>query len=161
MWWSDRRLVLGLLAGLALAGCGFSPAEAPGGPGVALRGAVEAAEPTDREAFSFVNHLEDRLGRPVAPRFRLDYRIRTDAAGAGITAAGSITRYRLDGRVDYSLTRLSDGAEIVAGTAEGFTGWFATSTTVATLTAEEDAYRRLMTILADQVVTRLIAAAPE
>jgi LPS-assembly lipoprotein len=32
---------------------------------------------------------------------------------------------------------------------------------VATLTAEQDARRRLMVILADQVVARLIAAAPK
>jgi len=43
----------------------------------------------------------------------------------------------------------------------GFTSWSATGTTISGLAAQEDAARRLMVILGDQIITRLIAAAPK
>jgi LPS-assembly lipoprotein len=56
MWLSDRRAFL--LGALALAGCGFTPAYAPGGAGAALRGQVRADDPTDSLGFAFVGALE-------------------------------------------------------------------------------------------------------
>jgi LPS-assembly lipoprotein len=45
---------------------------------------------------------------------------------------------------------------VTSGSVDNFTGYSATGTTVATLAAERDAQERLMTILADQIVTRLL-----
>lgn len=152
MWWSRR----GVLLALGAAGCGFAPAEGPGAPGAALRGAVIADEPDSRDGFDFVAALEDRLGRPAAPRFRLAWGVTTEAIPGGITATGATTRFTLTGRATY---RLTEGERVLAeGAVESFTGWFATSTTVAAAAAEADARRRLMTILADRVVARLYAA---
>jgi LPS-assembly lipoprotein len=41
---------------------------------------------------------------------------------------------------------------------EGFTSYAATGSTVAGLSAEEDASLRLMRILADQIVSRMLAS---
>jgi LPS-assembly lipoprotein len=147
MSWSDRRSVLVLLLAAPLAGCGFAPAYGPGGAGSALRGAVALAE--------------DRLGRATAPRFRLDWSVETTPVGAGITPTGAITRYTLQGKATYRLTREAGGDTVASGTVESFTSYATSGSTVATLTAEDDARRRLMVILADQVVARLIAAAPQ
>jgi len=149
--------VLALLA-LPLAGCGFAPVHAPGGTGSALRGTIAPEVPSDRQGHDFVARFEDRLGRAAAPRFRLGYDIVTKPVGAGITPSGAITRYTLTGSVAFTLTDAATGADLTAGRVESFTSWSTTGSTVATLAAEEDAYRRLMVILADQVVTRLIAA---
>lgn len=160
MSWSDRRVFL--LTGLAaLAGCGFAPAYAPSGAASALRGAVALADPTDRDGFDFAARLEDRLGRATAPRFRLDWSVQTDPVGAGITPTGAITRYTLKGRASYALVAAGGGGTVTSGSVESLTSWSTSGSTVATLTAEQDARRRLMVILADQVVARLIAAAPK
>lgn len=161
MSWSDRRQVLALLAAAPLAACGFSPAYAPGGAAHALREAVVLAEPKDRDGFDFANRLEDRLGRASAPRFRLDWSVDADPVGAGLTPSGAITRYTLTGRARYALVRLEGGQTVASGSADSFTSWSTSGSTVATLTAEQDAHRRLMIILADQVAARLIAAAPQ
>ncbi|MFN3936049.1 MAG: LPS assembly lipoprotein LptE [Gemmobacter sp.] len=155
---SDRRAFLTGLAALGLAGCGFAPVHGPGGSGAALRGAVLAHPPRDRRDFDFVARIEDRLGRPSAPRFGLDYAIATEPVGSGVRPEGTITRFTLTGHADYALTELATGRTISSGRAESFTSWSATGSTVATLAAEEDARRRLMVILADQVVARLMAA---
>jgi len=156
----DRRTFLGLalLAGGVLAGCGFTPAYAPGGGAQALTGAVRAADPGDKNACDLVQRLEERLGPPQAARFDLGYAITTNAIAVGVTPDGSITRYNLTGAVDWALTDAA-GTKVAGGTVDSFTSWSATGSTVAGLTAEEDATRRLMRILADQIVTRLLAVA--
>ncbi|MDX5358388.1 MAG: LPS assembly lipoprotein LptE [Rhodobacterales bacterium] len=161
MSWSDRRKVLALLAAAPLAACGFSPAYAPGGAAHALREAVALAEPKDRNGFDFANRLEDRLGRASAARFRLDWSVQAEPVGAGITPTGAITRYTLKGQARYALVRLEGGQTVTSGSVDSFTSWSTSGSTVATLSAEQDAHRRLMIILADQVVARLIAAAPQ
>ena len=145
---------------LALAGCGFTPAYGPAGGATALRGRIALATPGDRAAFDLNARLEDRLGAAEAPLFRLDSRITTRRLSGGITEANAVTRFTLEGAVDWSLVRLATGEVALAGLADSFTGYSATGSTVAGLAAEEDARARLMRILADQIVTRLIAAAP-
>ncbi|MBL3565900.1 hypothetical protein JMM59_12930, partial [Rhodovulum sulfidophilum] len=49
------------------------------------------------------------------------------------------------------------GSVVQSGEVDSFTAYSATGSTVATRTAERDAYRRLMVILADEMVTRLLA----
>lgn len=159
MSWSDRRHVLTLLGAALLAGCGFAPAYAPGGAGAALRDSVALTAPADRNGYDFANRIEDRLGRAASPRFRLDWSVAAEPVGAGITPTGAITRYTLKGRARYALVAL-DGTTVTSGEVESFTSWSTSGSTVATLSAEGDAHRRLMVILADQVVARLIAAAP-
>lgn len=141
-----------------LAACGFTPALAPGSAVSALRGSVRADDPADRNGFDFVARLEERLGRPGDARFALSYTIRTDTTGVAVTADNRTTRYDLRGALEYRLTEIASGAVVTGGRVHGFTGYAATGSTVAMLAAEEDAARRLMVILADQVVTRLVAA---
>ena len=146
-----------LLMPLALAACGFTPAYAPGGPAAQLLGTVRAADPADKNAFDFVERIEERLGRPEAHRYDLGYRIITESVGVGITADSRTTRYNLKGVVEYTLTDATTGAAVTSGRVHSFTAYAATGSTVAGLAAEEDAAYRLMRILADQIVARLIA----
>jgi LPS-assembly lipoprotein len=152
-----RRAVLALL--IALPACGFTPAYAPGGPAAGLQNSIRIDDPTDKNAFDLVERLEERLGRPQAAPYRLGYTITTSPIGVGISPENAITRYNLTGSVDWSLTDAT-GARIAGGRVDNFTSYSATGSTVAGLAAEEDASFRLMRILADQIVIRLIATAP-
>lgn len=153
----SRRSVL--LAPLFLAACGFAPAYAPGGAATRLRGTVRVQDPTDKNAFDLVERLEERLGRPESPLYDLAYTITTEAVGVGITTENQITRFNLKGVIDFSLTDRATGARVAGGRVQSFTAYSATGSTVAGLAAEEDAAYRLMRILADQIVTRLIGVA--
>ncbi len=157
MWLSDRRAFLALLA---LAGCGFTPAYGPAGGASALRGRIALAEPDDKAAFDLHARLEERLGRAEAAVYRLDSTITVKRLSGGITADNSVTRYTLEGSVNWSLVRLSTGDPALNGQVDSFTGYSATGSTVAGLAAAEDASTRLMRILADQIATQLIGAAP-
>jgi len=151
----DRRAVIGFAL---LAGCGFAPAYGPGGGAMALQGTVRAADPTDKTGFDLVQRLEERLGPARTPEFDLTYTISTKSIAVGVTSDGATTRYNLTGAVDWTLTDAA-GRRRAGGTVDSFTSWSATGSTVAGLTAEEDAARRLMRILADQIVVRLLAVA--
>lgn len=153
---SDRRSFLLLTVG-ALAACGFQPAYAPGGPAAQLQGAIRVDDPDDKNGFDLVERLEERIGRPEAPRFALGYTIRTDPVGVGITTENSITRYNLTGAIDWALTETATGRRVTGGTVRNFTSYSATGSTVALISAEQDAAYRLMRILADQITMQLVA----
>jgi LPS-assembly lipoprotein len=153
MWWSDRRFFV--LGALALGACGFEPVHAPGAD--ALRGQIEFAAPTDRNAFDYVAQLERRLGRSAVPVLDLTYEITVTRAGGGFTPDGAITRFSLEAVARFVVTDRATGQQKGAGRVQSFTSYATTGTTVSTMTAETDAHKRLMVILADQTVTRLMA----
>lgn len=153
---SDRRAFLTLLAALPAAACGFQPAYAPGAPARALFNKVKTDDPGDKASFDLVGRLEERLGRPEEPIYRLTYGISVSSVGLGITPSNATTRYNLNGTANYSLRRVSDDKVLASGGVRNFTSFSATGTVVATAASERDALRRLMWMLADQIVTDLI-----
>lgn len=147
-----------LLAPLALAACGFQPVYGPGGSGTALQNRVLVDEPDDRYGYFLTREIEGRLGRAVTPAYGLALTIATTEEGLATDLKGYTRRFNLLATVDYALRDLATGQIVTSGKVENFTGYSATGTTVATLAAEQDAQVRLMTILAEQIVTRLFAA---
>lgn len=152
MWSPDRRTFL--LSFAALAGCGFTPVYGPQGGGGALLNSVALAEPGTTDSYSFNRRFEERLGRGSGP-YRLQTRIETDEQGLGSLADGQTTRVRLLGRVFYTL-KDSGGKTLLDGRTTAFTGYSITGSTAATEAAERDAEDRLMILLADQVIDRLL-----
>lgn len=157
--WLSRRGFLISGASLALPACGFTPVYAPGGGGSALQNAILAAEPHDKPSFDLVERIEERLGPSDNPTYALSYKIALNPVGVAISTSNAITRYNLTGAVEWALTETASGSVVTKGKAESFTSYSATGSTVAGLAAEEDASLRLMRILADQIVTQLLATA--
>ncbi len=154
---SDRRAFFLTLALLPLAGCGFRPAYGPGGAAEGLRGAIRIQAPETREEFHLVGQLERRLGRPEVPLYDLAFTLQTREQGLSITGQQEITRYNVIGRLDFRLVRVRDERIMASGTLDAFTGYSASASPVATLSAQQDAHERLVVILADRLVTRLLA----
>ena len=154
-----RRLIAGLVAlpVAALAGCGFTPVHAPGGPGERLRGRLAVAAPQTPMGYRLAARLEERVGRPEVPALRLDVTLDVRREAAAIARDGDSTRYTLLGTATWRLTE-AGGAPVTQGSVEGFTAYSATGSTVATETARNDAESRLAILLADRIVVRLIAA---
>ncbi|WP_232617779.1 LPS assembly lipoprotein LptE [Pseudooceanicola antarcticus] len=151
-----------LLAGLGLAGvsaCGFSPVYAPGGPASRLYGRTALPEPNTEESYQLVRALEGRLGRATAPDYALDLTLRLSESRLAVTAENSTTRFRVAGRLDYAL-RDARGNELTRGEVTSFTGYSATGSTVATQAAKSDARARVVVILSDLLMTRLVAELP-
>lgn len=152
----SRILLLPVL--LLCAACGFEPAYVPGGVGTELQNAVQVAEPRNRQSFLVVQRLEERLGRPAPARFNLSINVRARAVGLGISAEGNTNRFNLIGTAGYVLSDRATGTSLSSGAVNNFTGYSVTDSTVSALAARRDAEERLMIMLADQVVARLLAA---
>ncbi|WP_022702280.1 LPS assembly lipoprotein LptE [Pseudorhodobacter ferrugineus] len=146
---------------LTLAACGFTPAYGPGGGGTALQNTVLAAEPRDKAAFDLVERLEERLGPADNRKYDLSYTITLTPVGVGVSTNNAITRYNLTGIVDWELTDTVTRARLAGGKTQNFTSYSATGSTVAGLAAQEDAAQRLMRIIADQIVSQLLATSGE
>jgi LPS-assembly lipoprotein len=156
-----RTLILGgaALFGTALSGCGFAPAYGPGGAATKLQDSILADEPSDRAGFIFVRRLEERLGRGAPARYGLSYSIDFEERALAINAANVTARINVIGQLTYALRDLETDKVLSSGKVDSFTSYSATGTTVATSAAKRNAEERLLTILTDQLVTRLTADA--
>ena len=153
MWLSNRRGFL--LAGLALAGCGFEPLNGVSSKSQMLRNTVLVQAPTNRVEFELVRNLEVHLGQARSKLYDLRYKLTVDEDIIVVSAAQEINRFSLVGVLEYSLID-SGGVVLLSNTAKSFTGYSATGTTVATARSKRDAYDRLMVILAKQVSNALL-----
>ena len=161
MWWSDRRAVLVLMAAGLLSACGFTPAYGPQGAAPALTAGLSLSDPVTRNDYLLNRRIEERLGRATIPTYRLKTQITVSEQGLGTTDDGDTTRVQLVGSVRFQLSLAEDDRVVIEGETDGFTGYSTTGSTVATMAAERDAEARLMTLLADQIVDRLILGAAD
>lgn len=157
MLWSRRNILrAGLLAGVGgLAACGFTPVYGPGGPGTKLFGKVRAADPKTVDDFAFVRRVTERLGPPQDASYDLEYQLLIAVVPQAITPDEITTRYSLNGSAEFVLRDRSNGQIAAKGQVNNFTSYSTTGTTIATMSAEQDAHDRLAFMLADQVITRL------
>lgn len=147
-----------LLGGATLlAACGFTPVYAPEGTASDLSGRIEVLPPSDEEGRALSRRLEDRLGLPQAPDLILGAAIFIDEEELGVLPDGSISRYNVIGKVDWTLTR--DDETVLSGSEQSFTAYSATSTTVATIVAQRNARERLMILIADRITANIYARA--
>lgn len=164
MWWSRTRTraTRALLIPLVfLAACGFTPAYGPTGGADRLTRQVIVAAPEDRAAYLLVRRIEERLGRTDSGHYRLDLALGSKSEDLADNPKGASTRENSLGRVRYTLRDSATGAPLTSGEVSSFTGFSTTGTTVATSAAKRAAEERLMVILADEVVDRLLLAAPD
>ncbi|WP_319825330.1 LPS assembly lipoprotein LptE [Thalassovita sp.] len=159
MWLSKRKALL-IIAAAALAGCGFAPAYGPQGAANGLLDSVTVDAPENRNEQWLVQRLESRLGRTDGGRYQLGYQMTYSSKRMAVTKDNTTSRFNIVGVVDYALRDGETGVVLTKGKVTSFTGYSTTSSTVATLASERDARERLAMILADQIVTRLTAAAP-
>lgn len=150
----DRRIFL--LGLTSVAGCGFEPVYGTGGSATPLRSAVLVAAPVTEEQFFFVERLEEKLGRPQAPVYELKFDLSFNEEGLAVTGSNDITRYNVVGEVKYQLFDMTTGQKKVSNTLNTFTSYSASLQPVATLEAERAATQRLMTGLADKIVSDLL-----
>ncbi|WP_407493932.1 LPS assembly lipoprotein LptE [Pseudooceanicola sp. MF1-13] len=142
-----------------LSACGFTPAYGPDGNANTLTRNIKLTEPDTRQDYLLAQQVERRLGRAENADYTLNVDTVTTQDRIAVTGTNVTRRFEIIGSANYTLTG-PDGALVTSGMVSSFTGYSATGSTVATTAARRDAQERLMVILADQIVTRMIAAAP-
>lgn len=156
--YNRRTALLGLLSAASLAGCGLTPVYGPNGGAGVLRGRVALKSPTNENAFDLYGALERNLGVAEDPAYDLTTSLKLSNANVAISATNTVTRRDIIGQASYVLRDRATGQVAARGSVRSFTGYSNTGSTQATQTARDDANRRLMQILADQITAELIAA---
>lgn len=160
MSYFKRRHLLIAGASLLVSACNFTPVYGPEGAGSQIENRILIKAPTTKDAYFVTRRLETRLGRADLAPMTLSFSVSNSSAGLGTTATGSTTRVQRVGSLSYTLKNSATGKNIAKGSVSNFTGYSATGNTAATLAAERAAIERLMNILADQLVDRLLLLDP-
>ena len=158
----DRRMVLRGTAALGLsgflAGC-FRPMLAENAPARGLRGRIALPAVESRFDHYLRESLEDRLGTPTDPAWRLDVETRLTEDDLAITPDGVITRKNLTARADYRLSPIVGGAAVLADEVVSQSGYNATASLYATRVAAQEVEERLAADLGLRIAHRVLAAA--
>ena len=141
---------------VGLAGCGFTPVYGAGSSVGRALSDIKLEAPNTREEYLFVRNMEQRLTRNPTAQTTLKYNISVAANGLDLMGAN---RSQLLGNVSYQLISQGDGQVIASGSVESFTSFSPLDN--FPLVAISDARERLVNILADRVVSDLMAKLAE
>lgn len=160
MSWCDgsrRRFLVGLAA-FPLAGC-FRPMLAEDTASSTLRGRIALPPINGRFGYHLVGRLEERLGAPQDPEFRLEVALRSQDRGLAITQDNTVTRRRLETSAVWRVVRKGETRPVLRGRDVARSGYNATSSLYATRAAAETAERRLAELLAERISREILARA--
>lgn len=147
------RFSLMLLLALGTASCGFEPVYAPGSKTAAALSDIVVAPPgNNRASYLFVREVEERIGQNLNSDKILQHDVWIYEEDLGL--ATSTARIQKVGKVTYKVRSVKDNRVLFGGTVENFVA-FNTETTITT-TVRNEATERLVSILADQMVTELM-----
>ncbi|WP_299349543.1 LPS assembly lipoprotein LptE [uncultured Shimia sp.] len=152
-----RHFLLLAAAGPALAACGFEPSYGTNGSASGLLNQVVMDAPSSNETYLLVRELEGRLGRVDTGEYGLSVAVEVEEKSVGRTIDGVTSRYDVIADATFALRDMASSEVLTSGKLRNYVGYSATGTTVATLSAQDNAYERLMVILTDQIMAQLWA----
>ena len=143
-----RRAGLVALAGLALAGCGFTPLYGDAGAGSGLS-RIAVSTQDDRLGYRLREQLEDSLGRDAAqvPLWRLETTAEQSRRPLGRRIDDTATRYELTVIGRWILTPAAGGTPLT-GTETVTTTYAAADQPYAAIAAQQDGEERAAAELA-------------
>ena len=136
---------------MGLSSCGFTPVYGESSSARETLENVMLEDPVSRTEQIFLKAVEQRLPRPVNPKYQVKYRIELSYQGLDVIGA---SRVQVFGRVVSELVDLNTLAVKFGFTVDGFTGY--STTREFEEVQRKDAEARLLQILADQFITRLM-----
>jgi LPS-assembly lipoprotein len=154
----NRAAPLLALSALLLTACGLRPLY--GGVESAARSTIGQVQVTPIEGqagWLVTTALTDRLAAVAGatPRYRLDVRLDDSITGLGVRRDDTISRERRTLRARYQLVDMTSGTTVLDATAGSDAGVDVVGSEYATIAAEQTALERLSGIIADQIVARI------
>lgn len=159
---SRRRAILALAAaaaGLALAGCGFTPLYAAR-PGIApALASIEVVAPSGRAGALMREHLDDAFGRNVGatPTYRMNLSIGETRYPRGVRIDNTATRYEYVLTAQYNLTAAATGRSLKIGEAKVTLTYDSADKPYASIMGQQDAQDRATEEAARRIQLELAA----
>lgn len=153
-----RRLALGIVALVGLAGCGFTPLYGETAVGSSLS-RIAVTTQDDRLGYRVREQLEDALGRDgaQAPLWRLETTLQQSRRPLGRRIDDTATRYELTVRGAWILTP-TGGGPAVSGVETVTTTYAAADQPFAAIAAQQDGEERAAAELARLIRLGLMRA---
>ena len=145
-------------AGLALAGCGFTPMYAQTGVASNLA-AIDVVAPQGRAGFLIRQHLDDAFAkdRAGAPAYRMQLALAEARYPRGVRTDNVATRYEYVVTADYALASLPSGAVVKRGHVRVETTYDSADQPYASIAAQQDAQDRATEEAARRIQLELAA----
>lgn len=160
MWSSERRHFLAGLGVLALGGC-FRPMLREDSGAMALQHQIALPEIEGRFGYYLARSLEDRLGTPEDPGYRLEVGTELSTHGLAISPDSSVTRISLIATADWSLWRKGAEKPLMTDSVVSQSGYSATTSLFATRMVRRDIEQRLARDLGRRIARAIMARADE
>ena len=155
------KQLLALCAVIVLSACGFRPLYGNASPGQALFQRVQIEAPSDRTGYVLTDALYERFGGTGADaQYRLDVKPTLTRTGLGVSSSNIAARFEITVVVNYTLTRLSDGAVVARGAERAAAGYDVPDSPYAGIAAQTDAETRATRIAAEQVWRAVAVSLP-
>lgn len=155
---SDRRAFLGLALPALLAGC-FRPMLAENSTAGQLQGQIALPEINGRFGYFLYKSLEDRLGRPDAPEWRLTVSVNTSERGLAIAQDNAVTRIAVTATANWALFAQGSDEPILRDKEVTESGYNSTESLFATRQTRLDIERRLARDLGERISRAVLAQA--
>ena len=162
MSWSKSRIVatFALCAGLALSACGYRPLygqNAADPQATQHMAAIHVMPMADRSGQMMRTALVRRLNVKGQPQtlYKLNVRLSESLQQLAEQRSGFVTRANLTITAEYSLTRADDAGALTSGSVQSVASYNILDSDFATLSAQEDARKRAIESLSDDIRTRL------
>lgn len=154
----ERRTLLAGLGVLALGGC-FKPMLAQGTASSSLRNRIALPEIDDRFGYFLARSLEDRLGHPNDPEYRLVVKTSLSERGLAVAQDNAVTRVTVIAEARWALWRTGEAEPLIQDKVRSQSGHDATSSLYATRQTRRDIERRLARDLGERISRVILARA--
>ena len=146
------------LAGLPLAGCGFTPLYATPGLSSGLS-SIQVESPDGRVAYLVRQSLDDDLARDknADPAWRLTFTVNQTRDPRGLTVNDYAQRYQVGLTIDYTLTNLATGQVAHTGRVVSQVSYDAANDPYAGIAARQDSQQRAASDAARKIEIDLAA----
>lgn len=148
----ERLKYFVLILLIFLTACGFTPAYGPGALSKDMLENISFEDPDGRLEYEFLKAVERRIPQTPDPTYIVQYQI-TKRTQGGLTR--DLPRLQIWARVNFDLIEAATNETLFSDSVDSFTSY--TREDGLRGPAIKDAENRLMQILADKVVTKLIA----
>lgn len=152
-----------LVVALVVAGCGFKPlyGEKNEGGGVTADLSTVRIQPiSDRVGQILRNELIDRMnpsGEPGDGKYTLEVKLAVTKQELGIRIDETATRANMQFASSFQLRENSSGAIVYKSNSAATTSYNIVNSDYGTISAERDARKRGVVLIADSITTRLAA----
>lgn len=153
------KYLFALLIGVFLVGCSFQPAWVPKNQKAKiLWERVDFKEAKTSNEFRLNRYLASRLGKASDAELFLKYELFTETKRSAFSFDGKAFRIRIHGEVKFSLIQNSENTILLTSSVKDSAAYSDAILAVTDEASERDAYARLMVLLGDRIVDKLLSS---